>query len=401
MVFASLTLRFGDQKNLMNHAAVGSLTGQMLMRGTTRHTRQQIHDELDRLQARAFVFGGATSAGASIETTRENLPAVLKLVAEILREPSFPDSEFAQLKQERLARVEQQKSDPRAIASLAFNRHLNPYPKGDVRYVPTPEEETAEIQAVTLAGVKQFHDEFYGASHGELAVVGDFDDKAIVPLAGELFGDWKNRRPYTRIASAYQSIPPVNQSFKTPDKANAVFIAGMPLELRDDDPDYPALVLGNYMLGGGFLNSRLATRIRQKEGLSYGVGSGLNANPLDRLGSFRASAICAPQNADRVEAAFKEEVARALKDGFTPEEVAAAKSGYLQSRQVSRAEDRDLAGKLASYRFLNRTLAWDDRFEKQITALTAEQIVTAMRKYLDPAKITIIKAGDFAQSASR
>ena len=102
-----------------------------------------------------------------------------------------------------------------------------------------------------------------------------------------------------------------------------------------------------------------------------------------------------------METAFKEEVARALKDGFTPEEVAAAKSGYLQSRQVSRAEDRELVGKLASYRFLNRTLAWDAKFEQQIVALTPEQIVTTMRKYIDPAKITVVKAGDFAQSASR
>ena len=232
-------------------------------------------------------------------------------------------------------------------------------------------------------------------------MVGDFDDKAIAPLAGQLFGGWKSRRPYTRIASTYQAIAPVDQSFKTPDKANAVFIAGMPLELRDDDPDYPALVLANYMLGGGFLNSRLAVRIRQKEGLSYGIGSALSADALDRLGAFRASAISAPQNAARVEAAFKEEVARALKDGFTPEEVAAAKSGYLQSRQVSRAEDRELVGKLATYRFLNRTLAWDAKFEQQITALTPEQIVTTMRKYIDPAKITVVKAGDFAQSAAR
>jgi zinc protease len=401
MVHASLTLRFGDQHSLMNRATVGSLTGAMLMRGTTRHTRQQLQDELDRLKARVSIFGGATSASGSIETTRENLPAVMALVAEILRQPSFPESEFAQLKQERLARIEQQKSEPNAIAAIALNRHLNPYPKGDVRYVFTPDEEEAEINVATLVDLKQFHAEFYGASHGELAVVGDFDDKAIARLAGDLFDGWKSRRSYTRIASTYQVIPPLAQSFKTPDKANAVFLAGLPLKLRDDDPDYPALVLGNYVLGGGFLNSRLATRIRQKEGISYGVGSGLNADALDRLGYFRTSAIYAPQNVSRLEAAFKEEVARALKDGFTPEEVAAAKTGYLQSRQLSRAQDNELVGKLAYYRFLNRTLAWDAQFEKKIMALTPEQVVTAMRKYIDPAKITIIKAGDFAQSASR
>ncbi len=148
-----------------------------------------------------------------------------------------------------------------------------------------------------------------------------------------------------------------------------MFLAGIRLNLRDDDPDYPALVLGNYMLGGGVLNSRLSTRIRQKEGLSYGVGSSLNASPLDKNGQFTANAICAPQNAAKVESAFKEEIARALKDGFTAEEIATAKSGYLQSRQLSRSQDQELASRLLSNIFLKRTLAWDADFEKKIAAL--------------------------------
>ena len=91
--------------------------------------------------------------------------------------------------------------------------------------------------------------------------------------------------------------------------------------MRDDDPDYPALVLGNYMLGGGFLNSRLAVRIRQKEGLSYGIGSQFAASPLDKSGSFVAFAIYAPQNVAKLEKAFREEIDRVLKDGFTAQEV--------------------------------------------------------------------------------
>jgi len=174
----------------------------------------------------------------------------------------------------------------------------------------------------------------------------------------------------------------------------------MNLNLRDDDPDYPALTLGNYMLGGGFLNSRLAVRIRQKEGLSYYVGSQLSASPLDKNGKFLTYAIYAPQNRDKLEAAFKEELAKLLKDGFTDEELKAAKSGWLQSLQVSRAQDNELAGKLNGYLFLNRTLAWDAEFEKKVTALTAEQINAAIRKVIDPNKISIIKAGDFAKSTA-
>src|SRR5262249_40595837 len=151
-----------------------------------------------------------------------------------------------------------------------------------------------------------------------------------------------------RVPQAYHNVPPINKSFETPDKANAFFLAGMNLSLRDDDPDYPALVLGNHMLGGGFLNSRLATRIRQQEGISYGVGSSFNAGALDKSGSFMANAIHAPQNAAKLEATFKEELARALKDGFTAEEVNKAKLGWLKSRQVSRAQDNELANALTN-----------------------------------------------------
>ncbi len=400
-VVASMTLRFGDERSLMNRAMAAQLAGQMLMRGTAKHTRQQIKDEFDRLKARAFVSGGTTSAGFSIETLRENLPAVLRAAAEVLREVSFPSSEFEQLKQERLAGIEANRSQPQFVGFIAFNRHLNPYPKGDVRYTATPDEQIAELKAATLDEAKKFYADFYGASNGELAVVGDFDAKEIEKLATQLFGSWKSPRPFSRVVTAYKEIPPANQSFETPDKANAFFVAGMLLNLRDDDQDYPALVLGNYMLGGGFLNSRLATRIRQKEGISYGVGSSLNASPQDKNGQFIANAIYAPQNAARLETAFKEEITRALKDGFTADEVAAAKSGYLQSQQVTRAQDSALAGRLASYLYLKRTLDWDAELEKKIGALTPEQITEALRRHIDPAKLTIIKAGDFAKAAAK
>jgi zinc protease len=394
-VTAQMVLRYGDERSLMNRSTAASLAGAMLMRGTAKHTRQQIQDELDRLKARAFVIGGATQATVQIETTRENLPAVMRLVAEILREPAFPASEFDQIKQQQLTFIEQQKSEPTQIAGTAFSRHLNPYPKGDVRYVSTTEEDIADVQAATLEQAKQFYKDFYGASDATLTVIGDFDDKEIATLAQQLFGDWKSPRPFTRVPSVFKDVAPINQSFPTPDKANAFFLAGFNLSLRDDSPDYPALVIGNYILGGGFLNSRLAARIRQKEGLSYGVGSGITVSSLDQYGRFTANAIYAPQNVDKLEAAFKDEIARMLKEGFTAAEVEGAKTGWLQSRQVSRAQDNELAGRMNNYLFIGRTLQWDAQLEEKIRALTPDEINAAMRKYIDPTKITIIKAGDF------
>ena len=394
-VVAQLVLRYGDEKSLMDRVGAATLAGPMLMRGTTKRTRQQIQDELDKLKARMNVFGGAMQATATVETTRANLVPVLRLLGEVLREPAFPANEFEQLKQEQLAGIEQARSQPQVVAMTAFNRHLGPYPKGDVRYTRTPEEQIADLNSATLQQAIQFYRDFYGASNGQLTVVGDFDQTAVAQLATELLGNWKSPRPFARVPSVFSDPSSINQSFTTPDKPNAFFIAGFNLKMRDDDPDYPALLLGNYMLGGGFLNSRLAMRLRQKEGLSYGVGSGLTVSSLDQYGRFTASAIHAPENVGKLEAAFKEEIDRMLKDGFTADEVAAAKSGYLQSRQVSRAQDNELAGRINAFLFLDRTLQWDAELENKIKALSMEQINAAMRRHIDPKRITILKAGDF------
>ncbi len=399
-VVANLTIRFGDEKSLMNRATVAQATGALLQRGTTKHTRQQLKDEFDRLKARVNVSASPTSVLVNVETIRENLPAVLALVAEILESPSFPQSELDTWKQENLTSVEEQRTDPQAVAQTAFSRHMNDYPKGDVRYVSTPEEDIAALNALTLDDVKSFYKSFLGASTGELAVVGDFDPKEVTAQATELLGNWKSPSTFTRIPRLYQDIAPVNQSFETPDKANALFIAGLNLETRDDAPDYPALVIANSVLGGGGLYSRLGSRIRQKEGLSYGVGSGVNVSSFDKVGTFTTFAIYAPQNAVKLETAFREEIARALKDGFTQQEVDEAKKGFLESRKVQRAQDATLARTLATELFAKRTMKWDEQFEQKVASLTLDEVNAALRKWIDPSKITIVKAGDFAKATA-
>ena len=200
---------------------------------------------------------------------------------------------------------------------------------------------------------------------------------------------------FDRAKDLYFDVTPVNEKINTPDKANALMLAGMNLELRDDDADYPALVIGNYMLGGGFLNSRLATRIRQKEGISYGVGSQLQAGSQDKSGGFITYAIYNPDNSERLIEAYKDEMNKMVKDGFTKEELADAVKGFIQSRSVSRSQDRELCARLNNYIFLDRTMKWDEDFEKKIQALTVEQVNAAMRKWINPEKISYIQAGDF------
>jgi len=398
-VVATLNLHFGDEKSLKNLADVGGATADMLMRGTTKHTRAQIEDTFDKLKARVEIGGGAQGITANIETTRENLPAVLTLVAEVLRQPSFDAKEFEQARTETLASLEAQSKEPNTLAGIAFQRHLNPYPKGDVRYTPTVDEQAAGIKAVTREQIVQFHKDFYGAQHAELAVVGDFDAAAVAAQVGKELGDWKSVKPYVRVPDPYLEVAPTQVKIETPDKANAFFISGLSFPIRDDDPDYPALVLGNYMIGGSGLKSRLMARIRIKDGLSYGGTSQLQADEFEKSGGFFSYWIHAPQNRDKVEAAFKEEIQRVVTENFTDQELADAKSGWMQSRSVARAQDRGLAASLAKKAYLGRAFAWEADLEKRALALDAATLRAALAKYLVPGKFTVISAGDFAKPA--
>jgi len=400
-VEARITLRFGDEKSLQNKATAAQYAASMLNKGTSKRTRQQIKDEFDRLKANVFIGGGPSQAFINMTTTRPNLAEALKLVAEVLKDPTFPADEFEKAKNEELAGIESQRSEPQAIAFNRIQRHTTPFPKSDPRYISTFDEAVAGIKALTIDEVKKFYKDFYGANNATMSVVGDFDANELKTLTEDLFGNWKSTQPYTRIVNKAIPVQTINESIETPDKANAFFVVSYNFEFRDDNPDYPAMVLGNFMLGGGFLNSRLATRIRQKDGLSYGVGSQFSAGALDPVGSFFAYAIYAPENVNKLEVAFKEEIEKVISTGFTAEEVTAAKSGWSQSRTVSRAQDAGLAGTLNNYLFINRDLKWDEGFEKKVMALTPEQINAAVKKYLKPESMNIVKAGDFAKAKAK
>jgi len=145
--------------------------------------------------------------------------------------------------------------------------------------------------------------------------------------------------------------------------------------------------------------SRLATRVRQQEGLSYSVGSSLNVSSFDMRASLIINAICNPQNIDRVEKAIEEEFDRLLRDGVTADELERAKQGFLEAQKVRRTTDGALAGLLSELSHTGRTMTYQAELEKKIEGLTPEQVVTSVRNHLDPQKLVVVTAGDFAMKA--
>jgi len=412
MVDVIVELHFGDAQSLADKNAVAQLAGGLLMRGTKTKSRQQLQDEMDRLNARITVSGGGgdmgggrrggrggpastssvSTASASIQTTGENLSAALRLAVEMLREPAFSESDFEQVKQQRIASIEANLKEPAALATELLQAHISPYPRGDVRHVGTMEEQIADLKAVTLDSVRKFHTEFYSASHGEMVALGQFDPAKLQQTVAEPLGSWNSPTPHTRIVSTYQPIAPINQTIATPDKTNATFEAAIRVKMSENDADYPAMILANHMFGGS-LGSRMPNRIRNLEGLSYSVSSRFTA-PIDGDAAvFSASAISAPQNTAKVEASFVDELRKTLKSGFTAEEVATAKKAYRDERTVSRSQEAALARTILSH--FDRTMKWDAELDAKIEALTPEQINAAFRRNINPDALCIVKAGDF------
>ena len=393
----SLRLRFGDENSLKDTAPAGALAGSMLQLGTRERSRQQFDDALDALRAKVAIGGGSTQASASGETVRANLGGVLKLVAEAMKSPAFDAGEFDKLVRANLASIEKARTDPQAIAGREFNRHLKPWPAGDVRETPTFDESMARLRAAKLDDAKAFHARFYGASNAELAIVGDFDPAEARALAEQLFGSWTSLSPYARVADPFRATQPVVRTIETPDKANAILIAGMTIPMSDRAPDYPAMLVAERILGGA-TESRMFTVVRGKLGLSYGVGTWLDEGRLDDNSTLGLYAIYAPENLEKVRAAVSAEIAQALEKGYTDEEVDNAKRAMLEERKSARAEDSTLAGSLVSQAFLGRTWAFSGDLDRAIASVSVEQANAALRKYLKPADLATFLAGDFAKA---
>lgn len=391
-VSVSIRLNWGDEKSLFGKKTIGDLMSGLIDKGTDKMSREQLADAMDKLKMTGGFF--------DFQTTRANLDAALRLAAHAMRNASFPESEFAQLRKQMITGAESQKNEPNARASELLGKHFNRYPKGDMRYAGSIDETIADLQAAKLEEVRALHKAFYGASSGQVAIIGDFDADATLKVLQAEFGAWKSQQPYSPILKSHTDVAAARLVAPTPDKENAILLARLNINIKDDAPDYSALQVANYIVGGGQLSSRLADRLRQKDGLSYGVGSWLRANALDNAGEWGVYAIAAPQNVGKAEAGIREEVARALKDGFTTKEVGDAIESVLKLRMQSRAQDNGLSRSWADLLFLDRSYGnWVNASDQAIRAVTAESALAAARKHLTLDKLSVFVGGDPAKLA--
>ena len=393
-VQAVLTLHFGDEASLFGQKDVADFTASLLDKGTATLNREQLQDRLDQLNTELNVSSSPGRVTVTLSSRRGQLPAAIALVSELLRNPALPADALVEYRQRKLTAIEQQRKEPQAVAQNALARLGNPYRRGDVRHARSFDEIIEDVNRVSLEEVRAFHQRFYGAAKGEFAAVGDMDAEQVRAALQAGVGNWNAGAPFTRVPNPLLPVTPERLTLLTPDKQNATMLTRVGVALVDTDADYPALVMANQLLGGDS-SSRLWMRIRESEGLSYGVGSGVEWNSIERNSPWQATAIFAPQNRAKVEAAFREEVARALKDGFTAKELSEGQASLLNLRRLSRAQDTGVVQALANNLYLGRTFAVSARVDAAIAALTLDEVNAALRKYITPDNFVSAYAGDF------
>src|SRR5262249_30538773 len=166
------------------------------------------------------------------------------------------------------------------------------------------------------------------------------------------------------------------------------------MRMKDTDPGYAAMVMANYMFGGG-ITARLPDRVRNREGYSYSVSTNFNAPTEGDAGVFSASAISKPANTPKVEASFVDELTKTLRDGFTAAELTAAKKALRDERIGARSSDVGLLSLISAREQYGRTLAWDEDLDAKLQALTLDQVNAAFRRHINAAAVSIVKGGDF------
>ncbi len=392
LVNGKLVVRTGSESSLQGQSRAAAFAASLLLRGTPTLSRQQIADRFDALGATVDSQGSAEEAAVTWQVRRTGLEPSLELIAHALREADFPAKEFDELQQLAVSELTAASAQPEALGSNRLARHANQFPKGDPRYVERYEESIAATRALKREQVRDFHRRFYGAEHAILTLVGDFDPERVKALVQRLFADWKAAERFQRLARPMPSPAPIDEIVHVADKANAYLWARSHFPLQDTADDYPALLLANFLLGRAD-DSRLWMRIREQDGLSYGVGTSVDVADDRPSATWTFFATMAPENLQRVRRAFDEELKRALKDGFTEDEVARGRQGLLRLRYQSRAHDAGLAGILLANAAVGRDLSLSARVDARLAKLTAAEVNAALRRYLKPESLYFVASG--------
>ncbi len=392
----TMSFKVGDEKSLTNKSLISDLTASMLMNGTTTKSKKDIKDKLDKIKTTLNIYGGGQKINVSLSSDKENIDEALVLLEDILLHPSFDKNEFDKLILEQKGDFEANRSEPFFVAQKAVESKTNKYPKGHPFASESIDETIDGLGKVKIEELKDFYTNFYGANNGAATCLGPFDANKIKTFFVKSLSNFNSKSAYSRIEEKHFDFAGSTEIATIKDKQNAVCLGTLSVQMKRSNPDFEALTIANELLGGGaFLSSRIPQRLRESEGMSYGAGSFLNIPLKDEAGSWGVYAILNPKYKNKLDSALREEVAKALKTGFTEDELKKIVPSWLQQRKTSLGIDNSLASMINNYMMDDRDLTEYTTMEEKVKTLKLSQVNDALKKYIDFNKMVLIYAGDF------
>lgn len=383
------SLPAGDAFAGDGNPAIPTLTGMLLDQGTTTHDKFAIAEMLESVGATIDFSVDTEMVEVSAKCLKKDAPLVISLISEQLRSPALSPAEFDKAKKQFAGGLKRQLEDTNFRAGDAFTRAV--YPVGHPNRSPAPEELLAAAESAKLEDVQAFHKKYYGSDHLTLVVVGDLDLPQIQSAVAREFNGWSGGVAMFHPAKATMTDAPKDQNVFMADKTSVSVVMGQASGLRYSDPDYQALRVGTAILGSGF-TGRLMANVRDKEGLTYGIGSGL-AHDTFADGDWRITATFAPALLDKGIASARRQFSLWYETGATDAEVAARKTNLVGTFKVGLATTDGMANQLQATVHRGLPLTWLDTYPQELGALTPEQVNAAIKKYLKPDSLFLIKAG--------
>ncbi|KEY18445.1 M16 family metallopeptidase [Kaistella antarctica] len=395
-IIATFKMLLGNEKDLAGKNEIGKLTAVLLKSGTKTKTKEQIQDRLDQLKSSINTRLYGQNFIISVNTYKNNYAEVMDILKDMVTNSTFPQNEITKTITEQNTNLEGQLKDPEAIAQNELQRLSSPYPKESVFYTASLQEQIDNSKKVTRDQIVNYYQNILGTNNGLGTVLGNIEAKNVVASLENTFGKWNAQSKYAEVKPTYFETKKLDKNFLTPDKENAIALGTESFKMNQKSPDYPAFVLANEILGsGGFLSARLPMRLREKEGISYGVGSFINIPVSNDVASWGYYALLNPTKRNAVESAIKEEVSKALKDGFTADELLTNKKSYANIQKTMLGMDNTLINLVNKKLQYGISLDEYDTLNSKIADLKLDEVNSALRKYLTLDKVTSVYAGDF------
>lgn len=257
----------------------------------------------------------------------------------------------------------------------------------------TPEERIAALKKLGVVDIKKFHDKYFGADYATMVVVGDVQPEPIQTDVKKSFADWKGGQPLPAAPKAKTIKDSEDLTVSIPGKESVSVIMGEPTGLRYADPDYLPLSVATNVLGRGF-TGRLLSTVRDTEGLTYGIGADLvGSGQLEQ--AWVINATFAPTLLKQGLASTNRELSKWHRDGITEAELDYRKSALAGSHRVSLATSAGMAEVILNTVRRGLELSWIDEYPKKVAALSLKQVNGTIKRYVDPEKLVIVRAGTF------